>query len=379
MKKVAVVSGTRADYGIYYPILKAIQGDDELELHLIVTGMHLSSSYGNTVENIKQDGFRISARVECLFQGSTHGNMARSIGTGIMGMTQAFESIEPDFVVVLGDRGEMLAAAIVSTHLNIPLIHLHGGEVSGTIDESVRHAISKLAHIHLVATEGSRERLIRMGEDPWRIHVVGAPRIETIENTMLPSLDETKQKYQLDFTGEYLLFVYHPVTTEEHDLVVLNQLFRELVKTELNLVCIMPNSDAGTEKIKEVYKDFAGEPRIYMATNFGQLDYLVMLKHAVMLVGNSSSGIIEAASYKVPVINIGSRQNGRERSLNIIDIAEDKDELVQALAHVRSKEFQQSLHSLTNVYGRENTSRSIVQIIKQISKTERLIQKTITY
>ncbi len=379
MKRVAVITGTRADYGIYYPILQAIQGDDDLDLHLIVTGMHLSPHYGNTIENIKRDGFPISAQIECLFQGATHGNMARSIGMGIMGMTQAFESVMPDCVVVLGDRGEMLAAAIASTHMNIPLIHLHGGEVSGTIDESVRHAISKLAHIHLVATDGSKERLIRMGEDPWRIEVVGAPRVETIENTALPSLSETKRKYHLDFTGEYLLFVYHPVTTEDHNLAILEQLLEVLLGTDMNLVCIMPNSDAGSDQISVVYKKFYHKRHFHAVTNFGQLDYLTMLKHAVMLVGNSSSGIIEAASFRVPVINIGSRQKGRERSDNIVDISENKDELIQAIEHVQGREFQQSLNTLTNVYGRKDTSLNIVRRIKELVKNERLIQKTITY
>lgn len=379
MKKVAVITGTRADYGIYYPMLQAIQWDDELELHLIVTGMHLSPNYGYTIDNIKKDGFPISARIECLFQGDTHGNMARSIGMGIMGMTQAFETVMPDCVVVLGDRGEMLAAAIVSTHMNIPLIHLHGGEVSGTIDESVRHAISKLAHVHLVATEGSKERLIRMGEDPWRIEVVGAPRVETIENTALPSLSETKHKYQLDFTGEYLLFVYHPVTTEDHDLAILEQMLEVLLGTDMNLVCIMPNSDAGSDKITSVYKKFYHKRHFHAVTNFGPLDYLTMLKHTVMLVGNSSSGIIEAASFRVPVINIGSRQKGRERSDNVIDILENKDELIHAIGHVQGREFQQSLNTLTNVYGRKNTSLNIVRKIKELVKSEQLIQKTITY
>lgn len=379
MKKVAVITGTRADYGIYYPILKAIQADNELELHLIVTGMHLSPQYGNTVESIEKEGFQISAQVQCLFQGGTHGNMARSIGIGILGMTQAFESIQPDCVLVLGDRGEMLAAAIVSTHLNIPLLHLHGGEVSGTIDESVRHAISKLAHIHLVATEGSKERLIRMGEDPWRIEVVGAPRIETIENELLPSLGEIKDKYHLHFTEDYLLFVYHPVTTEEQDLAFLGQMLEVLLESELHLVCIMPNSDAGNEKITRIYQRYLQNPKFHAVTNFEQLDYLTMLKHAVMLVGNSSSGIIEAASYKVPVINIGSRQKGRERSRNVIDISEDKDELLHAIEHVMRKDFLASLKTLTNVYGRKNTSQNIVRSIKQLSKTEQLIQKTITY
>ncbi|MNP39359.1 Polysialic acid biosynthesis protein P7 [compost metagenome] len=203
--------------------------------------------------------------------------------------------------------------------------------------------------------------------------------METIENTALPSLSETKHKYQLDFTGEYLLFVYHPVTTEDHDLAILEQMLEVLLGTDMNLVCIMPNSDAGSDKITSVYKKFYHKRHFHAVTNFGPLDYLTMLKHTVMLVGNSSSGIIEAASFRVPVINIGSRQKGRERSDNVIDILENKDELIHAIGHVQGREFQQSLNTLTNVYGRKNTSLNIVRKIKELVKSEQLIQKTITY
>lgn len=379
MRKIVVVTGTRADYGIYYPILKAIERDSELELHLLVTGMHLRPQFGNTIDHIRKDGFRISATVENLLEGTTHANMARSIGIAIMGMTQAFENILPDCVVVLGDRGEMLAAAIVSSHMNIPLVHLHGGEVSGTVDESVRHAISKLAHIHLVATEGSKERLIRLGEDSWRIHVVGAPRIETILNTPLPSLEETKSKYSLDFTKDYILFAYHPVTTEKQNILNLNRLLETLIATGMDIICIKPNSDAGADCIVELYQQFSSNLGVHMVTSFEKLDYLTMLKYTKVLVGNSSSGIIEAASFRVPVINIGTRQWGRERSANVVDISENESELSIALEQVLSEEFQQSLNTLTNVYGKSNTSCSIVNVLKGITRSGAVIQKTITY
>ncbi|MNP04327.1 UDP-N,N'-diacetylbacillosamine 2-epimerase (hydrolyzing) [compost metagenome] len=379
MTKVVVVTGTRADYGIYYPILKAIEQEHDLELHLLVTGMHLKSQFGNTIEHIKKDGFHISAVVDNLLEGTTHANMARSIGNAIIGMTQAFEDILPNCAVVLGDRGEMLAAAIVSSHMNIPLVHLHGGEVSGTVDESVRHAISKLSHIHLVATEGSKERLIRLGEDSWRIHVVGAPRIETIMNTTLPIFEVTKRKYSLDFTAEYILFAYHPVTNEKQDLDSLKGILETLISTGLNIICVMPNSDAGADNIVKLYQQFSNTTGFYMVTSFEQLDYLAILKQAKILVGNSSSGIIEAASFRVPVINIGTRQWRRERSANVVDISENENELSRALEHVLSEEFQQTLSIAGNVYEKKNTSASIVNILKTICNSEELIQKTITY
>lgn len=379
MKKVLVITGTRADYGIYHPILKAIEADSDLELHLLVTGMHLSPQHGYTLDSIRKDGFRISAQVDCLLQGSTHANMSRAIGLAILGMTQAMEEIEPEDVVVLGDRGEMLAAAIVSSHMNIPLFHLHGGEVSGTIDESVRHAISKLSHMHLVATEGSRERLIKLGEDSWRIHVVGAPRIETIMNTPLPDLAQTKRKYRLNISNQYIVFAYHPVTTESADMFMLCKMLEVLIASEIDIVCIMPNSDAGADAIVEIYDRYVQKEGLQCVTNFEQLDYLTILKHAEVLIGNSSSGIIEAASFHIPVINIGSRQGNRERSANVIDIIGNETELLSALEYVLSKPFQQIVKSTDNVYSKENTSSSIVEILKKTSKSDVLIQKTITY
>ena len=380
MKKIVVVTGTRADYGIYYPILKAIEEDKTLELNLLVTGMHLSPQFGNTIEVIRKDGFSISAQVDCLLQGATHGNMSRSIGLAILGMTQALESLQPDIVVVLGDRGEMLAAAVVAAHMNTLLVHLHGGEVTGTIDESVRHAISKLAHIHLVATLESGNRLLKLGEDPWRIHVVGAPRLETINNTVLPDLQKTMDKYGVSSRSNgYILFAYHPVTTESADMQTMNNMLNVLAKNAYDIICIMPNSDAGSDAFIGVYSQFAKAGAVQLVTNFEPIDYLVMLKNAEVLVGNSSSGIIEAASFQIPVINIGTRQGRRERSSNVIDIGESAQELSRALEEATSPHFQKVVSSTQNVYAKNNTSRLVVDILKKIKNSEEMIQKTITY
>jgi GDP/UDP-N,N'-diacetylbacillosamine 2-epimerase (hydrolysing) len=212
--KICVVTGTRADYGIYVPLLEALRNHDDYELGLLVTGMHLSPTYGYTVNEIIADGYPVIDKVDILLQNSSHGNMSRSVGLGIMGMTAAFERYNPDLVFLLGDRGEMLSAAISASHLNIPVAHLHGGEVSGSIDESVRHAITKFAHLHFPSTELSSERIIKMGERPEFVFPVGALRIDTILNENLPSLAEIKEKYQLSFTDEYYIMVFHPVTTD---------------------------------------------------------------------------------------------------------------------------------------------------------------------
>ncbi|WP_422658570.1 UDP-N-acetylglucosamine 2-epimerase [Paenibacillus sp. EC2-1] len=379
MKKILVVTGTRADYGIYYPVMQAIEAEPSLDLHLLVTGMHLSPQHGLSIEQIQKDGFKISAQVPCLLNGTTHANMSRGIGLAVMGMTQAMEEIQPDDVLVLGDRGEMLAAAIVASYMNIPLFHLHGGEVSGTIDESVRHAISKLAHVHLAATEGSKERLIKLGENEWRIHVVGAPRLETIEKTVLPQWEDVAVQYGLPLLNKYILFVYHPVTTEEHDLLSLREMLNSLLASGQEVICIMPNSDAGADAILEVYDTYSNVERFHRVTNFEQIHYLTALKYCSVLVGNSSSGIIEAASFRVPVINIGTRQHGRERSDNVIDIPVCAAALAKALKKVFSDPFQQKLKTVQNVYSQPETSTVIVNTIKSISYSQELIQKTITY
>lgn len=379
MNKILVVTGTRADYGIYYPVMQAIKAEPSLDLHLLVTGMHLSPQHGLSIEQIQKDGFNISAQVPCILHGATHANMSRGIGLAVMGMTQAMEEIQPDGVLVLGDRGEMLAAAIVASYMNIPLFHLHGGEVSGTIDESVRHAISKLAHVHFAATEGSKERLIRLGENEWRIHVVGAPRLETIEKILLPEWEEITVQYGLPLIKNYILFVYHPVTTEEHDLLALRQILDSLLASGREIICIMPNSDAGADSILEVYETYANVERLHRVTNFDQLHYLVALKNCSVLVGNSSSGIIEAASFHIPVINIGTRQHGRECSANVVDVPVNAEVLASALDQVFSDSFQQGLKTVRNVYSHPETSTTIVNILKSTSYSQDLIQKTITY
>ncbi|MFU1796330.1 UDP-N-acetylglucosamine 2-epimerase [Paenibacillus azoreducens] len=379
MIKLLVITGTRADYGIYYPVLKAMESDPFFDLHLLVTGMHLSPQHGYTIQHIKEDGFKISSTIDTILVGSSHGNMARSIGLAVLGMTQSMEQLMPDMVMVLGDRGEMLAAAIVASHMNIPVVHLHGGEVSGTIDESVRHAISKLSHIHFTATEDSSKRLIRLGEDSWRVHTVGAPRIETIQSASLPAIQNVKSKYGLKFNSSYILFIYHPVTTSETEGNKLKDILNTVLALGEDLICLLPNTDANSDDILKVYRGFSYVDRIHFISSFEQLDYLSLLKHAKMMVGNSSSGIIEAASFHIPVINIGTRQQGRERSANVIDIAEDPHELEDALKLAYSDSFKQIVDSCQNVYGRGNTSTQIIEILKQLEFNQKMIQKTITY
>ncbi|MEA3321198.1 MAG: UDP-N-acetylglucosamine 2-epimerase [Bacillota bacterium] len=378
--KVIAVTGTRADYGIYHPILKQLEADPTFDLNLIVTGMHLSPFYGNTIDEIRKDGFKIASTVDILLQGSSSANMSKSVGLGILGMTQVFESIEPDLVLALGDRGEMLSAAIAASHMNIALAHLHGGEVSGSIDESVRHAISKFAHIHFPATTKSSYRLEKMGEEFWRIHTVGAARLDSILKADLPSIKNVKKKYHLNFNGNYYLLVFHPVTTEIGQIrKQIQTIFNVLLEEDMHFIVIKPNSDAGNEEILSFYEEHSHNHKISFVTNFNHLDYLTVLKNSSSLIGNSSSGIIEAASFRVPVINIGERQKGRERSGNVIDTSYDYNDIKNSIKHMKTEEFKKKLQYSNNVYGDGKTSERIAEILKGISFNEKLFKKRLSY
>jgi GDP/UDP-N,N'-diacetylbacillosamine 2-epimerase (hydrolysing) len=380
-RKVCVVTGTRADYGIYLPILNKIVTHPALELQLLVTGMHLSPFYGETIKEIEKDQFPISAKVDILLQNDNEGAMARSIGIGIMGMTQAFEDLKPDIVLVLGDRGEMLAASIAASHLNIVVAHIHGGEVSGSIDESVRHAITKLSHIHFPSTLKSAERIQRMGEDSWRVFQVGAPRIDTIKSVELPTINQVFDKYDIPFEHvPYSMFVFHPVSTELAGVQSQIEECMEALK-ELNekFIVIMPNSDAGNQEITNAYKKYSRDPRFVFIDNFSPLDYLSVLKNANSLVGNSSSGIIEAASFQIPVMNIGDRQRGREQSANVLNVSADKEQIVKAFKEITSESFRSSLNGVENIYGDGRTSERIIMVLADLELNQNLLEKIISY
>ncbi|WP_433749057.1 UDP-N-acetylglucosamine 2-epimerase [Falsibacillus pallidus] len=382
-KSICVVTGTRADYGIYYPLLKKIHRHPSFKLSLLVTGMHLSPEHGFTFELIKKDRFPIMGIVDTIMLHQNDANMARSIGLGVLGMTQLFETNKPDWVIVLGDRGEMLSAAIAAVHLNIPVAHLHGGERSGSIDESIRHAISKLSHIHFPATKKSGARLKRMGEDPSRIYVAGSLRVEGMFAEPLKDLELVLQEYGLPETissKSYYLFIFHPVSYEWKSILKQTETILKILITKGKpIICILPNTDAGAGDILKCYKKFEGDPHFNMVKNFHHHDYLTILKHAHALIGNSSSGIIEAATYQIPVINIGSRQNHRERSLNVIDAAPEKEELDHALHVIEDEEYNKKLNRVKNIYGAGDASDIIIHTIEKTTVTPDFIAKTNFY
>lgn len=378
-----MVTGTRAEYGLLKPVMEQIKLACELELNIIVTGMHLSSLFGLTVKEIIKDGFQIEAKVKMLSKNDNSDETARSIGEGIIGLSGAFKRNKPDIVIVLGDRIEALAATIAAVYSNIPVAHIHGGDsAKAGLDENTRHAITKLANIHFAATKKSADRIIKLGEDRWRVFVVGAPGLDKIINERLLSKRELAEKYHLDFTKPVLLVVQHSVTTQISE--VENQIRQTLeAVTELNYqtIIVYPNSDVGGRKIINIIRKYVSiNKNLHPFPNIPRTDYLSLLKHSSVLIGNSSSGVIETPLFHLPVIDIGIRQEGREQSTNIIHTDHKKEDIVKAInKSLFDEDLKKKVKRSKNPYGKGSASLEIVNKLITLPINERLMQKKITY
>ena len=381
MRKVAVVTGTRAEYGILYSVLRAIEAQQKLRLLLVATGMHLSYEFGYTAKEIEKDGFKLAARVDMLLSSDTLGAMAKSIGLGIIEMAQTWEQLKPDIILVLGDRVEPLAATTAGAYMNIPVAHIHGGDVSASVDDPARQAITRFAHIHFPATQKSAERLIKMGEDAWRVFTVGSPAIDSILNEPLIPAENLAERLGLDLPQPLLLLVQHPVTTQANEAPKQIRVTLEaVVEVGHPALVIYPNSDAGGRKMIEVIKEFEKYPFIKTFKSLPRREYLSLMKVAGVMVGNSSSGIIDAPSFGLPVVNIGIRQEGRERGKNIIDVEHNKQEIIKAIDKaLTDKEFLKEVKKCESPYGDGKASPRIAEILSKVEITPALIQKKITY
>ncbi len=380
-RKICIITGTRADYGILFPVIKKISASSELEAKLIVTGMHLMKEFGYTVSEIKKDGIRIESEIDISYSEDSGQAMAGSIGRAISLFVSAFARIKPDFIMVLGDRGEMLAAAIAGDYLNIPVVHLHGGEISGHVDGLVRHAITKLSHLHFPATAEAAKRLLKLGEEPWRVTVAGAPALDTILNEQLPSTSELIDKYQIDISRPLILLAQHPVSTESAEAgEQIKATLSALLGFDAQTIVIYPNADAGGRMMIEEIKTYEKTGRIKAFKSVPHKDYLGLMKIADILVGNSSSGLIEAPSFKLPVVNIGSRQAGRERGANVIDAANNKKAICQAVRRALcDKKFLSLVKRTKNPYGDGRASDRIAKKLAAIKLDNRLLEKRMTY
>lgn len=382
-RKITVITGTRSEYGLLYPVMHTIQNHPELDLSVIATGMHLSHEHGYTLDEIKKDGFSIDATVDMLMSGDTGASMAKSLGKGIIGITEALEKIRPDILLVLGDRGEPFAGAIAAAHMNIPVAHIHGGDstTGGCIDESIRHSITKFAHIHFPATEESAERVRKMGEETWRIHIVGAPGLDTILNMRLIPKEQLIEKFSLKNSEPLLLAVQHSVTIQPESAANEMKITLEaLDELKIQTILIYPNSDAGGRSMIEVIKKYENKPFIYIFKSLPHIEFISLMKMADVLVGNSSSGIIEAPSFHLPAVNIGIRQEGRQRSCNIIDVIHDKTQIINAIkVALYDKTFKNKVNKCINPYGDGKAGFRIASILAELEIDRRCLQKRITY
>jgi len=378
MRTIGVITVARSDYGIYQPVLQRIQEDPDLRLRLIVTGMHLSPEFGLTVRTIEQDGFEIGERIEMLLSSDTPEGIAKSMGLGTIGFAQAYARLRPDILLVLGDRFEMHAAVVAALPFKIPVAHIHGGEsTEGAIDEAIRHSITKMSHLHFVATEAYAQRVIQMGEEPWRVVVSGAPSLDNLHRIHLLSREELEEQYELDLKDPLLLVTYHPVTLEyEQTEMQMRELLAALEGVDATLIFTYPNADICGRLIIQMIREFTAErQQAQLVVNFGTQGYFSMMKHAAAMVGNSSSGIIEAASFKLPVVNVGSRQRGRVRGKNVIDVGYARAEILAGIEKAISPEFRATLSDMVNPYGNGHAAERIVDKLKHVKLSDELLLK----
>lgn len=380
-RKICVLTGTRADYGIFHSVLKEIEKTDGLELSLLVCGMHLSEDFGMTINEIKKDGFKVEESFETIVAGDTGASMAKGVALTMMNVAQSLNRINPDVLLLLGDRGEMLGAASAAAFMNIPVAHIHGGEVTGTIDESIRHAITKLSHVHFPANEDAADRIKKLGEREKNIFTVGGPGLDYIANAKLIERKEFLQKFELE-DNKVLLLTQHPVTTERDKVEEqIRATMEAIIELGYQTVITYPNSDNGGKIIIEVIDEYRKKyPQLRVFKNLSQIEYLSLLDVADAMVGNSSSGIIEAPSFKLPVVNIGTRQNGRLRATNVIDVDYGKDNVINGIKKaIFDENFKKELESCVNPYGDGKAGKRIAKILKNMDINRELIQKRITY
>lgn len=378
LRTIGVVTGGRADYGIYRPLLRAIQKDPGLKLCVIATGMHLSPEFGLTAGAIEDDGFNVDERVESLLSSDTPEGIAKSMGLGTVGFAQLFGHRLPDILVVLGDRFEMHAAAVAALPFKIPIAHIHGGEITeGAIDDALRHSMTKLSHLHFVAAKTYADRLIQMGEEPWRVTVAGALSLDNIQSMRLLGRDELEDKLGMSLENAPLMITFHPVTLEyEKTEWQVSQLLHALESVNGPVVFSIPNADTNGRIIVERFRAFVKDrPNACLVENLGTDAYFSLMKIAAAMAGNSSSGIIEAASFQLPVVNIGNRQSGRIRARNVIDTGYHSEEILTGIQKALSAEFRLELAGLANPYGNDHAAEKILGVLRDVELGEKLIRK----
>jgi UDP-N-acetylglucosamine 2-epimerase (non-hydrolysing)/GDP/UDP-N,N'-diacetylbacillosamine 2-epimerase (hydrolysing) len=359
-------------------VLRAIHAAPDLQLTLLVTGMHLSPEFGLTVQKIEADGFPIGERIEMLLSSDTPQGIARSMGMGVAGFAQSYARSQPDLLLVLGDRFEMHAAVLAALPFTIPVAHIHGGEVTrGAIDDALRHSITKLSHLHFVSTQEYAQRVIQLGEEPWRVHVSGAPSLDNLHTIQLLDHAAFAEQYGITLAQDFLLVTYHPVTLEHQQTTwQIEQVLAALERSQYPILFTMTNADTAGRIINQRIQAYvATHSNAHWVDNLGIQGYFSAMTLARAMVGNSSSGIIEAASFTLPVVNIGNRQRGRVRGPQVVDVEPTSDAISAGIAQACAPAFRESLQGCSNPYGDGKAAERIIAVLREVSLDARLIQK----
>jgi UDP-hydrolysing UDP-N-acetyl-D-glucosamine 2-epimerase len=380
MRTIGIVSVGRSDYGIYLPILERIQKDQDLNLRLLVSGIHLRSKYGMTIRKIEADGFKVSDKIDILEDEDSPQDIANAIGRGVIGFSKAFHRELPDILVVLGDRFEMFSAALAALPFNLPVAHIHGGELTGgAIDDALRHSITKLSHLHFVATKKYARRVIQLGEEPWRVIVTGAPSLDQLDTIHYQGCPELESKLGIDLSQPTLLVTFHPVTLEYQQIETqIDAVLGAVQKSNCNILFTAPNGDSGGSVILGKIQGYVkSNSNSKLIVNLGTEAYFSLMRYVCAMVGNSSSGIIEAPSFKLPVVNIGIRQSGRMRAKNVIDVECNEQAILQGIKRAIRPSFKKQLAHLVNPYkSKGNASELIVDHLKRVELDEKFIVKS---
>ncbi len=378
-RKIAMIAGSRGEYGYYRPIIKEIIKNPNLDYGIIATNMHVLDTFGSSIKEIEKDKFKIDSVIYNTFDGYNKITMAKSLAVFMLQLPEILESIKADAVLIGGDRGEQFMAAIVAAHMYIPVAHIQAGEISGNIDGVTRHAIARYAHIHLAANKDAADRILKTGEEEFRVHIVGAPQLDEIVQGKFTEKKELFKKFNLVPDRPVFLLVQHPVTEEfgqagfqiKHTLDAVNEF-------NAQVIVVLNNSDAGASEMREVImRNRTPQMRIY--PNMPRENYIGLMRIADVIVGNSSSGLLEAPSFGLPAVNIGNRERGRLRGKNVIDAMYNKDEIVQAIKKAMSKSFKKGLVNCENPYGDGYSARRIVDILEKTPFDEKLLVKRLTY
>jgi UDP-hydrolysing UDP-N-acetyl-D-glucosamine 2-epimerase len=375
-RTIAAVTTSRADFTALYWPLRDLASHPEVDLRIIALGPHLSPEFGSTIREIEQAGFRVDARIECLLSSDTDVGMAKTIGLATLSLADCLGEMRPDLLLVTADRYEMLAPASVALALRIPVAHIEGGEISeGAIDDAVRNALSKLSHVHFTSTEQARARVIAMGEEEWRVHRTGAPSLDHLRRGALLNREQLEGRLAIDLSRPSAIVTYHPTTIARDTTREADALFGALQAIPEQLLFCYPNADAGSRVLIGRFEKFLGDHSGKVFVNLEPLVYWSLLGQVGFLLGNSSSGIIEAASFALPAINVGIRQQGRERGRNVLDAGPDARSILDRIQTARSAEFRESLQGMANPYGDGCASQRIVSVLASVPLGEELLIK----